>query len=61
LSEKTKLALVELLGSGGPESIVGGGSVVMSIVQTWLVAPLSLPSWSRALTWKLWLPSLRPV
>jgi len=33
LSEKPKLALVELLGSGGLESIVGVGGASVSTVQ----------------------------
>jgi hypothetical protein len=33
MCEKANVALAELLGSGGPESIVGGGSAIASTVQ----------------------------
>jgi hypothetical protein len=56
-----KLALAELLGSDGPEAIVGLAGATVSTVQVRVAGTLSLPTASRALTWKLWLPSLRPV
>ena len=54
--EKPKLALAELLGSGGLESIVGVGGATVSTVHERLAALLSFPAASRALTWKLWSP-----
>jgi hypothetical protein len=61
LSEKVKVALVELLGSDGPESIVGVGGATVSTVQVRVVGVLSLPAAFRALTWKVWLPWVRPA
>jgi hypothetical protein len=60
LSENANVALAELLGSGGPESIVGVGGGCVSTVQERVAGALSLPKTSRAFTWKLWLPSARP-
>jgi hypothetical protein len=61
LSENANVALAELLGSGGPESIVGAGGGSVSTVHERVTAALSLPAPSRAFTWKLWLPSARPL
>ena len=58
--EKAKLALAELLGSAGVEPSEGAAGAVVSIVQPKVVSELSLPTASRALTWKLCAPSARP-
>ena len=57
LEEKPKLALAAVLGSGGAESIVGVDGASVSMLQLWLAGALSLPAASRALTWKVWVPS----
>ena len=57
LEEKPKLALEAVLGSGGAESIVGVDGASVSMLQLWLAGALSLPAASRALTWKVWVPS----
>jgi hypothetical protein len=50
---KAKVALVCCVGSLGAEVIVGGGGVVVSMVQVKLVAVLWLPAESCALTEKV--------
>src|SRR5215213_3944542 len=60
LAEKLKLALLEAVSAGGPESIVAKGAV-RSTRQERLAGVLSRPPASRAMTSKLWVPSARPL
>jgi hypothetical protein len=57
-SAKLKVALLELLGFGGPAMTSGGGDVV-STVHVYDVASLSVISASTAFTSNVWTPSLR--
>ena len=61
LEVKLSVAEVEFVGSAGPEPIVVFGAVV-SIVHVFVAGEASaLPAWSTARTWKVWLPSVRPL
>jgi hypothetical protein len=59
VSVKLKVALLELLGSGGPE-MAGGGGAWVSTVHVYEVTSLSFISASTALTSNVWEPSARP-
>jgi hypothetical protein len=61
LEENENVALAELLGLGGPATIVVSGGV-RSIVQVRVAGlPSVFPAASVALTWKVWLPSPSPL
>jgi hypothetical protein len=57
---KPKLGALSLLGLEGEVVMVALGGVV-STVHVRELGPLSFPSASRAFTWKVWLPSARPL